>query len=109
MTKLDILDTLPEIKVCVGYRLNDKVIDYYPSQAADLAKVQPIYETITGWNSSTEGIRSFQELPLNARKYIEMIEKHLNVPGNVKEILLLNFCWKSWVNLLNIFIYYCFV
>lgn len=81
MTKLDILDTLPEIKICIGYRLNGKEIDHFPSNASDLAKVEPIYKVIDGWMSTTEGIRSFEKLPLNARKYVKMIEEHLETPG----------------------------
>ncbi|KAG7200108.1 hypothetical protein KM043_000553 [Ampulex compressa] len=80
LTKLDILDTLPEIKVCVGYRLNGKDINYFPSSTSDLAKVEPVYERVEGWQSTTEGVRSLEKLPPNARKYIELIEEHLNVP-----------------------------
>ncbi|CAG5107707.1 Similar to AdSS: Adenylosuccinate synthetase (Drosophila melanogaster) [Cotesia congregata] len=79
ITKLDILDTLPELKVCIGYRYNGKEIDYFPSTASELAKVEPIYETLEGWNSKTEGVRSIDELPPNARKYVQLIEDKLNV------------------------------
>ncbi|KAG8036636.1 hypothetical protein G9C98_003958 [Cotesia typhae] len=79
LTKLDILDTLPELKVCIGYRYNGKEIDYFPSTASELAKVEPIYETLEGWNSKTEGVRSIDQLPLNARKYVQLIEDKLNV------------------------------
>lgn len=81
LTKLDILDTLAEIKICIGYRLNGKEIEHFPSHASDLAKVEPIYNTIEGWMEKTEGIRSFDKLPLNARKYIKIIEEHLETPG----------------------------
>lgn len=80
VTKLDILDTLSEIKVCIGYRLNGKEIDYFPSHAADLAKVEPIYERLEGWMTTTECIRTFEKLPVNAQKYIKMIEKYLETP-----------------------------
>jgi len=80
LTKLDILDTLPEIKVCTGYRLNGKEIHYFPSTAVELARAEPIYETVEGWRSTTEGVRSLEKLPPNARKYVELIEDHLDVP-----------------------------
>ena len=76
--KIDKLDTYKKIKVCVGYKLNGKVIDYMPS-ATDLYKVEPVYEEIDGWMSDTTGIRSYEKLPENARKYIELIEKHTGV------------------------------
>ncbi|XP_012247260.1 adenylosuccinate synthetase [Bombus vosnesenskii] len=80
LTKLDILDTLPKIQVGIGYRLNGKEIDYFPSSTSDLAKVEVIYETLDGWESETEGVRSLEKLPPNAKKYIQLIEEHLGVP-----------------------------
>ncbi|CAL7937349.1 unnamed protein product [Xylocopa violacea] len=80
LTKLDILDTLPKIQIGIGYRLNGKEIDYFPSLASDLAKVEVIYETLDGWLSTTEGIRSLDKLPPNAKKYIQLIEEHLGIP-----------------------------
>ncbi|XP_035733241.1 adenylosuccinate synthetase-like isoform X1 [Vespa mandarinia] len=80
LTKLDILDTLPELKVCVGYRINGKEIDYFPSTTAELGKVEAIYEKVDGWLSLTEGVRSIDKLPHNARKYIQFIEQYLDIP-----------------------------
>ncbi|XP_015510407.1 adenylosuccinate synthetase [Neodiprion virginianus] len=80
LTKLDILDTLEEIKVCVGYRLNGKDIDYFPSSASELGRVEVVYETVKGWETITEGVRSLENLPPNARKYVRLIEERLNVP-----------------------------
>ncbi|XP_011160549.1 adenylosuccinate synthetase isoform X2 [Solenopsis invicta] len=80
LTKLDILDTLPEIKICVGYRLNGKDIDYYPGSIWELAKIETVYKTIEGWQSTTEGVRSLDKLPPNAHKYIQIIEEYLDVP-----------------------------
>ncbi|XP_001601167.1 adenylosuccinate synthetase isoform X1 [Nasonia vitripennis] len=80
LTKLDILDTLPTIKVCTGYRLNGKEIDYFPSSTSDLAKVEPIYEEFEGWQTSTEGVRSFDNLPLSAQKYVQLLEEYLDIP-----------------------------
>lgn len=81
LTKLDILDTLSEIKICVGYSLNGEEIDYFPSNASDLAKVEVIYEEMDGWKSSTEGARSLEKLPPNAQKYVRKIEEYLGIPG----------------------------
>ncbi|XP_015597867.1 adenylosuccinate synthetase [Cephus cinctus] len=80
LTKLDILDTLSEIKVAVRYRLDGKEIDYFPSNASVLARVEPIYETCKGWETNTEGVRSLEKLPPNAKKYVRLIEEHLDVP-----------------------------
>ncbi|XP_011860323.1 PREDICTED: adenylosuccinate synthetase [Vollenhovia emeryi] len=80
LTKLDILDTLPEIKVCVGYRLNGKDIDYFPSSTSELTKIEAVYKTVEGWQSNTEGVRSLDKLPPNAHKYIQIIEENLDVP-----------------------------
>ena len=81
LTKLDILDTLPEIKVCVGYRLNGEEIDYVPSITSELAKVETIYEQLEGWLSNTEGTRALEKLPPNAQKYVRKIEDYLGIPG----------------------------
>lgn len=80
VTKLDILDTLPEIKLGVAYKLNGKVIDYFPSSSAELASVEVDYITLPGWQTSTEGIRDFKQLPENAQKYVERIEEIVDVP-----------------------------
>jgi adenylosuccinate synthase len=75
------LDTLPIIKVCVGYRLNGKEIDHFPSSTSDLAKVEPIYEEFDGWQTSTEDVRSFDNLPASAQKYVQLLEEYLDIPG----------------------------
>ncbi|XP_011500964.1 PREDICTED: adenylosuccinate synthetase [Ceratosolen solmsi marchali] len=80
LTKLDILDTLPIIKVCVGYRLSGKEIDHFPSSTSDLAKVEPIYEEFNGWQTSTEHVRSFDNLPSSAQKYVQLLEEYLDIP-----------------------------
>ncbi|KAK9693584.1 Adenylosuccinate synthetase [Popillia japonica] len=80
LTKLDILDTLKEIKLAVGYTLNGKMLESFPSSAAQLANVQVEYVTMPGWQTCTEGVRTFNDLPLNARKYVEKIEEILEVP-----------------------------
>ncbi len=74
ITKLDILDELPEISICTHYRLHDTIIDYLPTTAAVLAQIQPIYETLPGWQSSTEDCRSFDDLPAAAQAYLRRLE-----------------------------------
>jgi len=81
LTKLDVLDTLKEICVCVGYELNGKRIQRLPSSMAEQAAVKPIYETMTGWNSSTQGARSWAQLPAEAIKYIRRIEELIEAPA----------------------------
>ena len=80
LTKVDVLDGMDEIKMCVGYKLDGKEIDYYPSAQSHQANVEPIYETIEGWSGSTRGARSFKDLPPEAVKYIQLIEERIGVP-----------------------------
>ena len=74
LTKLDVLDELDEIKICVQYELNGKKIDYLPAAAEDQLKVKPIYQIFEGWKSSTKGIKNIESLPSNAKKYIFAVE-----------------------------------
>lgn len=76
---LDILSNLKEIKVCVGYKLNGKEIDYYPANLDELGEVQPIYKTFSSWNEDITGCRTFSELPENAKNYVKFIEDFLDV------------------------------
>ncbi|MCM8730519.1 adenylosuccinate synthase [Hephaestia sp. GCM10023244] len=80
LTKLDVLDGFDEVKICVGYRLNGAELDYFPAHYADQAAVEPIYETIEGWQQSTAGARSWAELPAAAIKYIRRVEELINCP-----------------------------
>ena len=66
LTKLDVLDELDEIKICIGYELNDKKIDYLPAAVEDQLKVKPVYKSYKGWKTSAKGIKSFKNLPKNA-------------------------------------------
>ncbi|MBO4520614.1 MAG: adenylosuccinate synthase [Alphaproteobacteria bacterium] len=77
--KLDILDQFDEIKVCVGYEHKGKKLDYYPMQMNAQAEVRPVYETLPGWKSSTFGIREYDKLPENAKKYLARLEELLGV------------------------------
>ena len=75
LTKLDVLDELDEIKICVAYDLEGKKIDYLPASADEQFRVKPIYKTFKGWKSSTKGIKKFNDLPDNAKAYIKELEK----------------------------------
>jgi adenylosuccinate synthase len=80
LTKLDILDGFHEIKVCVAYRFDGRTIDYLPAGEHAQARVEPIYETIAGWEERTAGARSFAELPAQAIKYVRRIEELVGCP-----------------------------
>ena len=74
LTKLDVLDELDEIKMCIKYELNGKKIDYLPAAVEDQIKIKPIYETFLGWKSSTSGMKNIDDLPENAKKYVYAVE-----------------------------------
>ncbi|MEO5807559.1 adenylosuccinate synthase [Devosia sp.] len=80
LTKLDVLDGLKEIKVCVGYELDGSRIDYLPASMGAQARVKPIYETLEGWSETTAGARSWAELPAQAIKYVRYIEELIGAP-----------------------------
>jgi len=77
LTKLDVLDSLAEVRVCTGYEINGKRIDTFPAVSNELRLIKPIYETLPGWQSATEGITQFQELPENARRYVEFLSAQI--------------------------------
>ncbi|MCI8625386.1 MAG: adenylosuccinate synthase [Lachnospiraceae bacterium] len=79
LTVLDVLGYLEEIPVCVGYEIDGKVTKDFPTTAS-LAKAKPVYEKLPGWKCDIRGIQAYEELPENCRKYIEFIEKELEVP-----------------------------
>ena len=74
LTKLDVLDELEKIKICVQYELDGKKIDYLPAAVEDQIKIKPIYKTFPGWKSPTSGIKNIEKLPENAKKYISAVE-----------------------------------
>ena len=80
LTKLDILDGFDEIKVCVGYRLDGREIDYLPAGERAQAQVEPVYETIAGWQEPTARARSWAQLPAQAIKYVRRIEELVGCP-----------------------------
>ena len=75
LTKIDVLDSFEEIKVCVGYNLNGQQIGYFPSSEFDQDKIEPVYESFKGWNSTTTGIDDFKDLPEQAQKYVNRISE----------------------------------
>lgn len=75
LTKLDVLDGFPEIKICVGYELDGKKLDYLPADANEQARLTPVYETLEGWTESTRGARRWADLPANAIKYVRRVEE----------------------------------
>ena len=80
LTKLDILDGFDEIKVCVGYRLDGRKIDYLPAGERAQARVEPVYETIAGWKEPTARARSWAQLPAQAIKYVRRVEELVGCP-----------------------------
>jgi len=80
LTKLDVLDELPELKICVGYRLDGLPLDHLPAAQDAQARVQPIYETMEGWTQSTRGARSWAELPAQCIKYVRRLEELIGAP-----------------------------
>jgi len=80
LTKIDVLDGLPELKICVGYKVRDRTYDYLPPHPQEQLAIEPIYETIEGWNETTQGARSWADLPAQAIKYIRRIEELIQCP-----------------------------
>ena len=80
LTKLDVLDGLETLKVCVGYRIGGKTYDYLPSGLLAQAAAEPIYEELQGWSETTHGARSFKDLPANAVKYVRRVEELIGAP-----------------------------
>jgi adenylosuccinate synthase len=80
LTKLDVLDGLEEIKVAVGYRLDGKALDRLPAAEEAQARIEPVYETLEGWQESTAGARSWSELPAQAIKYVKYLEELIECP-----------------------------
>ena len=104
LTKLDVLDALEEIKVCVGYEIDGKRVDTFPAVSLELAKIKPVYETLPGWNCDTQGITDFANLPDNARSYVEFLSKSIGVeiglistgPERDETIILRDSTMEAW-------------
>ncbi|MPV55296.1 adenylosuccinate synthase [Burkholderia metallica] len=80
MTKLDVLDGLDEVKLCVGYHVDGKDVDILPRGAVDVARCEPVYETFAGWKESTVGINTWDALPANAQAYLARVQEVAGVP-----------------------------
>jgi len=80
LTKIDVLDGMDEIKLCTGYRIDGKFYDHLPASTVKQQKVEAIYESMEGWADTTEGARSWAELPATAVQYIRRIEELIEAP-----------------------------
>ena len=80
LTKVDVLDGMDRVKICIGYRLHGKELDYLPAHAADQANVEPIYEEMEGWSGTTAGARRWADLPAQAIKYIQRVQELIETP-----------------------------
>ena len=79
VTLLDVLSGVKDLKVCIGYRLDEKEIDYIPSNIKDYERVKPIYKKMENWDEDITNVRSYEELPNATKKYLEFIEEFLDV------------------------------
>jgi adenylosuccinate synthase len=86
VTKIDTLAGLDKIKVCVGYKFENKVIDYFPASLEDLAKCEPVYEEFAGWGEEVADARSYEELPENAKIYLKRIEELTGVEVSIVSV-----------------------
>ncbi len=83
ITKLDVLDGLGEVKICVGYKLGDETVTVPPMRVEQYADCEPVYETLPGWEGSTAGVTDLQQIPEAARRYLNRISELLNVPIDI--------------------------
>ena len=83
LTKLDVLDTFDEVKVCTGYLIDGKPVHGYPDRSDELARVEPVYVTLPGWRTSLGGCRSVADLPVEARDFIALVEREAGIPINI--------------------------
>ena len=86
LTRLDILDIFPSVKICVAYRAGGKTIDHFPSDTDLLERCEPVYEELHGWQTPTERSRQFGALPAAAQKYVERIEKLIGCPAGIVSV-----------------------
>ncbi len=104
LTKLDVLDALDEIKVCVGYEIDGERVETFPAVSQDLQKIKPIYETLEGWKSETLGTTKIEDLPEKAREYVEFLSNSIGVeiglistgPERDQTIILQDSVMESW-------------
>jgi adenylosuccinate synthase len=106
LTKLDVLDALDEIKVCVGYEIDGRKIDTFPAVSSDLSRIFPIYTTLPGWKTDTVGATEFDKLPERARAYVRFLSEQLGVeiglistgPERDQTIILPDSTMEGWFN-----------
>ena len=106
LTKLDVLDALDEIKVCIGYEINGEKVDTFPAVSLDLQKIKPIYETLQGWKSETLGTTKLEDLPTKAREYVDFLSNSIGVeiglistgPERDQTIILQDSVMEGWFN-----------
>jgi adenylosuccinate synthase len=83
LTKMDVLDGLPRIDVCTAYRCGDRLLTEFPSDLRQLAACRPVYETLPGWSRPTHGVRSYDDLPPEAKRYVARLEEVTGVPVGI--------------------------
>ena len=86
VTRMDILDKMPHLKICTGYKVDGKMITNFPSSIATLEKCEPVYEDLPGWETPTSDTRKYKDLPPNAKGYIERLEKLIGVPVSLVSV-----------------------
>lgn len=86
ITRLDILDSLEEIKMCVGYKYKGQILNEIPASLKVLAEVEPVYETFKGWMTPISGIRRFEDLPLEARDYLNRLVEVSGIPLGIVSV-----------------------
>ncbi len=104
LTKLDVLDALDEVNVCVGYEIEGERVETFPAVSQDLLKIKPIYETLPGWKSETLGVTRIEDLPARAREYVEFLSNSIGVeiglistgPERDQTIILQNSVMEGW-------------
>jgi adenylosuccinate synthase len=104
LTKLDVLDALDEIKVCVGYEIDGKRVDTFPAVSSELRQIKPIYEVLPGWMTDTLGTTEFANLPDNAQRYVRFLSEQIGVeiglistgPERDQTIILKDSVMESW-------------
>jgi adenylosuccinate synthase len=80
ITRLDVLNSLPQLKICTGYKLDGQTIDYFPASVTALEKCQPVYEELPGWETATSDVRQFEDLPPQAQQYVKRLEELIGCP-----------------------------
>ena len=86
ITRIDILDNMPQLKICTGYKVDGKKIDYFPASIAMLEKCEPVYEDIAGWEKPTSDVRKFKDLPQNAKRYVGRLEELTGCPVSLVSV-----------------------